>query len=68
MRKAIFLFMGLLMLSSCKPLPVNLFNVETYLRPYESEVNESLTIVLDPDIPNDFAVAGAGLREMAVYL
>jgi hypothetical protein len=41
--------------------------VETYLRPYEREVNEPLTIVLDPEIPNDFAVAGAGLREMAVY-
>ena len=67
MRKASFIFMGLLMLSGCKPPPVDLFNVETYLRPYERELDKPLTIILDPEIPNDFAVDGAGLREMEVY-
>lgn len=43
---------------ACAPRPrtVTQFNVETYIRPYQTHLGEKLTIVLDEEIPNDFEV------------
>jgi hypothetical protein len=44
--------------SACvpRPRPVTQFNVETYTRPYQTDFDEVLTIVLDPAIQDDFVV------------
>lgn len=39
-----------------RPRPVSLFNVETYTRPYQTQFEDTLTIVLDEDIPDEFEV------------
>lgn len=60
MKKYIYTLLGLcaLFTISCVPKPstVTLFNVEAYTRPYQTQFEDTLTIVLDESIPNDFEV------------
>lgn len=62
-----FFLMLACLASACmnRPRPVTQFNVETYIRPYETQFSGPLTIVLDEAIPNDFEV-GENFRPMQV--
>jgi len=67
-KKSCILFGIVLMLASAcvpRPRPVTQFNVETYTRPYQTDFDEVLTIVLDQAIPDDFVVR-ENLRPMQV--
>lgn len=48
-----------------RPRPVPQFNVETYIRPYETSFSGPLTIILDKAIPGNFEV-GEIFRPMQV--
>lgn len=60
MKSYLYTFLGIFVLlaSSCVPRPstVALFNVETYIRPYQTQFDDTLIIVLDESISNDFEV------------
>lgn len=56
----------LLVISACAPTPVALFNAEIYTRPYQTEFEDTLTIVLDEAIPDHFYVQDMDLLSMEV--
>ncbi|WKN31876.1 hypothetical protein PZB74_00695 [Porifericola rhodea] len=61
--------LALLLLSisfGCAPHPVQLFNAESYVRPYQTDLGDTLTIVLGKEISDQFFMQDIGLRKMQV--